>query len=94
MLALLSIGTVKSNREAGSGRFDIVLDSYDEYDYSYVFEVKVAQSKDEIDTILDKGLLQIKEKNYLEAIKSKKLKAIVCFCFYKKKVKVKYEILN
>ena len=94
MLALLSIGTVKSNREAGSGRFDIVLDSYDEYDYSYVFEVKVAQTKDEIDTILDKGLLQIKEKNYLEAIKSKKLKAIVCFCFYNKDAKVKYELIK
>ncbi len=94
MLALIGIGEVRSNREAGQGRYDISLISYDSLDYSYIIEVKHAKSKREIDTLLNNGLEQIKENNYISLIKDKQYKGIICFCFYKKQVRVKYKILD
>ena len=94
MLALIGIGEVKSNREAGSGRYDISLVSYDNMDYSYIIEVKHAKSKQDIQKLLDKGIEQIKENNYIELIKDKEYKGIICFCFYKKEVKIKFELIK
>ena len=94
MLALIGIGEVKSNREAGSGRYDISLVSYDNMDYSYIIEVKYAKAKREIDKLLSKGIEQIKVNNYIELIKDKDYKGIICFCFYKKEVRLKYEIIS
>ena len=93
MLALIGIGEVKSNREAGLGRYDISLVSYDNLDYSYIIEVKHAKTKQEMEKLLNKGIAQIKENNYIELIKNKEYKGIICFCFYKKEVRIKYEIL-
>ncbi len=93
MLALIGIGEVKSNREAGLGRYDISLVSYDNLDYSYIIEVKHAKTKQEIERLLNKGIEQIKENNYIKLIQNKEYKGIICFCFYKKEVRIKYEIL-
>ncbi len=94
ILAISGIGEVKSNLEAGLGRFDIALINNDYDRYSYIMEVKRANTKEEIDILLDEGIKQIKEKNYIDYIKNQKNKAIICFCFYKREVRLKFEIIN
>ena len=93
ILAISGIGEVKSNLEAGLGRFDIALINNDYDRYSYIIEVKRANTEEEIDILLEEGINQIKEKNYIDYLKNQKNKAIICFCFYKKEVKIKFELI-
>ena len=91
LLHTMGIGKVISNSEAGLGRYDLVLKNQQPNMYSYVFEIKVAKNINEIDKKLDEGIRQIKDKNYIEEIKEYNKKMIVCLCFYKKEIKIKYE---
>ena len=93
LLAISGIGEVKSNLEAGQGRFDIAFTSRHPACYSFIIEIKRASSKKEINNLLDEGIKQVKDKNYLNYIKDRDKKGIICFCFYKKQVRVKYELL-
>ena len=93
LLAISGIGEVKSNLEAGLGRFDIAFTSIYPTSYSFIMEIKRASSIKEIDKLLDKGIKQVKAKKYLNFIKDREKKGIVCFCFYQKQVRVKYELL-
>ncbi len=92
ILAISDLGEVKSNQEAGLGRFDIALISKYKENYSYIIEVKRAETPEEIDKLLDEGLKQIKDKNYISFIKNRTKLGIICFCFYKKEVKIKFEL--
>ena len=94
LLAVSNLGEVKSNLEAGLGRFDISLLSSIPERYSYIIEVKRANKKSDIDKLLDDGLKQIKANNYIDYLKNRENKAIVCFCFYQKEVRLKYEVIN
>ena len=94
LLYSLGIGEFKSNKEAGSGRYDIAFKNYDINKYSYIFEFKKATSISEMGKKLDEGINQIKDKNYIEEIKEYNKKMIVCLCFYKKEIKIKYEIIK
>ena len=94
LLAVSNLGEVKSNLEAGLGRFDISLLSSIPERYSYIIEVKRANKKSDIDKLLDDGLKQIKANNYINYLKNRENKAIVCFCFYQKEVRLKYEVIN
>ena len=94
LLILTGLGDIKSNLEAGLGRFDIALNSYNKMIFSYIIEVKRAHNKEEINKFLDEGIRQIKENNYLDFLKDKRRKGIICFCFYKKEVKIKFELYD
>ena len=94
LLHTMGIGKVISNSEAGLGRYDLVLKNQQPNMYSYVFEIKVAKNINEIDKKLDEGIHQIKDKNYIEEIKEYNKKMIVCLCFYKKEIKIKYEDIS
>ena len=94
LLYSLGIGEFKSNKEAGLGRYDIAFKNYDINKYSYIFEFKKANSISEMGKKLDEGIRQIGDKNYIEEIKEYNKKMIVCLCFYKKEIKIKYEIIK
>ena len=89
ILAISGIGEVKSNQEAGLGRFDIGLINNNPERYSYIIEVKRANNKNEMDNLIESSIKKIEEKKYLNFLKNQKYKAIICFCFYQKEVKVK-----
>ena len=91
ILYSLGIGSYKSNTESGEGRYDIAFRNFDKNKYSYIFEFKKATSLSDMDKKLDEGIKQIKEKNYIDEIKDYSKKIIVCFSFYKKEIKMKYE---
>ena len=91
ILYSLGIGSYKSNTESGDGRYDIAFRNFDKNKYSYIFEFKKASSLSDMDKKLDEGIKQIKEKNYIDEIKDYSKKIIVCFSFYKKEIKMKYE---
>ena len=63
---------IHSNKEYGLGRPDIVLISKDKTNSSYVFEFKWAntQSKKTLESLLKLASDQIKEKKYVEGVKS------------------------
>ncbi len=92
ILYLLGIGVVKTNLEAGLGRFDIALISNNLDDYSYIIEVKKGKNDTELKALAARGVEQIKQKNYLNFLKNRHKKGIICFCFYKKTVEIKYEL--
>ncbi len=94
LLAISGLGEVKSNQEAGLGRFDIALNSNIPGAFSYIIEVKRASKKEEINKLLNEGISQIKANNYLDFIKDKRRKGIICLCFYKKEVKIKFELYD
>ncbi len=94
LLVLTGLGEIKSNQEAGLGRFDIALNSNNKMLYSYIIEVKRASKKEEINKLLNEGISQIKANNYLDFIKDKRRKGIICLCFYKKEVKIKFELYD
>ncbi|SFQ51475.1 PD-(D/E)XK nuclease superfamily protein [Lachnospiraceae bacterium XBB1006] len=56
---------VKSNRESGFGRYDVVLDPRDIHDKAIVMEFKVRSRKEaDLDETADNALKQIEEKRY------------------------------
>ena len=90
----MGIGKVISNLDEKLGRYDISLKSFDKNGYSYVLDIKTAKYKKEIENKLKEGLEQIKKNNYIKAIDGYSKKMIVCFCFYKKEIHMKFEKIN
>lgn len=81
---------IKSNRECGSGRFDVSIRKKDN-SIGFIIEFKLASSLEEMEDKAQKAINQMKEKEYykelvLEGVKDIKEVAIV---FYDKKVIVR-----
>lgn len=64
--------TVKSNRETGKGRSDIVL-KYPRKRWVAIFELKHAKTDEELETCCDSALQQIEDKRYADAYKRDKV---------------------
>ena len=64
---------IKSNRESGLGRYDVMLEPLDRKENAYIFEFKVKQSVKEknLEETVRNALKQIKEKNYDEELISR-----------------------
>ena len=81
MLGLLAFTgeyyNVKSNREAGYGRFDIALFPRKEGYPGYVFEFKVAKSVLLLDLKANEALKQINDREYTLELKNAGVKDIV-----------------
>ncbi len=90
----MGIGKVISNLDEKLGRYDIILRSFDKNGYSYVFDIKAAKYKKEIETMLNEAIDKNKKNNYTKAIDDYSKKMIVCFCFYKKEIYMKFEKIN
>ncbi|SHK40522.1 AAA family ATPase [Hespellia stercorisuis] len=83
--------TIKSNRESGDGRPDLVLIPLDERDPLYILEFKYTKVFTEMDAGCQKALQQIEDQNYAEEFLNEGYLNIrklgICFC--KKSCRVK-----
>jgi hypothetical protein len=90
-LSMLGGYVVKSNRESGDGRSDLVLYSAECMDdKAVIFELKSAKEFDALPTVCEEALKQIEEKNYAAYWDKEGYKSIIKYGvgFYKKRCKV------
>lgn len=85
-----------SERESGYGRADLVLEPKNKINPAYIFEFKVVNNEDELENYAKTGFDQIKEKEYDVELRNREIDKIVCvgLAFYRKKLKMKYEIMK
>ncbi|MFA3798762.1 AAA family ATPase [Leptotrichia hongkongensis] len=85
-----------SERESGYGRADLVLEPKNKINPAYIFEFKVVNNEDELENYAKTGFEQIKEKEYDVELRNRGIDKIVCvgLAFYRKKLKMKYEIMK
>lgn len=69
---------VKSNREAGEGRFDIMIESVDRK-YGIIVEFKIARENEDIDLKAKSGKEQIYEKEYYKELELEKVQNIFTY---------------
>lgn len=91
LMANLSDYRVKSNREAGEGRFDICVYNLDERIPPVILELKIADKYKELDTNCDKALKQIEEKDYAREWAEDGYTEVICYgvAFFRKRVRIK-----
>ena len=85
-----------SERESGYGRADLVLEPKNKINPAYIFEFKVVNNQDELENYAKTGFEQIKEEEYDVELRNREIDKIVCvgLAFYRKKLKMKYEIMK
>jgi hypothetical protein len=71
--------TVRSNRESGYGRFDIMLIPHDKNRPGIVIEFKKKDDKETMDQCANRALKQIKEKHYATELRSQGIDKIAFF---------------
>lgn len=83
---------VKSNRESGDGRSDLMVMSPSLRGRSFVIEVKVSDSIDNLETDAGSAIKQIQKRRYMEELAAKGYKQIDCYgiSFYRKDCEVCY----
>lgn len=82
-----------SERETGTGRADLILEPKNKENPAYIFELKVAEDKKELENYAVEGFYQIKEKKYDVELKNRGINEIIYvgLAFYRKELKMKYE---
>lgn len=85
-----------SEKESGYGRADLVLEPKNKTNPAYIFEFKAVNNEDELENYAKTGFEQIKEKEYDVELRNRGIDKIVCvgLAFYRKKLKMKYEIMK
>lgn len=80
MLINLTDYEVSSNREAGLGRYDILLRPKDTSKRGIIMELKVCESRfgDTVEETLSSALQQIEDKNYAAVLQAAGIKDILC----------------
>lgn len=83
---------VKSNRESGNGRSDIMVKSPSLRGRSFIVEVKVSDSVDDLENDAKKALKQIYDKRYMEELHEEGYKRVDCYgiSFYRKDCEVRF----
>ena len=81
---------VKSNRESGNGRSDIMVKSPSLRGRAFVMEVKVSDSVDDLENDAKKALKQIYDKSYMEELRAEGYRKIDCYgvSFFRKDCEV------
>lgn len=81
---------VKSNRETGNGRSDIIVKSPSLRGRSFVIEIKVSDSIDALENDAAKAVQQIYDKNYMEELRTEGYRNIDCYgiSFFRKDCEV------
>ncbi len=81
---------VKSNRESGNGRSDITVKSPSLRGRSFIVEVKVSDSVDDLEKDAEKALRQIYDKKYREELRLEGYRKIDCYgiSFFRKDCEV------
>jgi len=83
---------VKSNRESGNGRSDIMVKSPSLRGRSFILELKVSDSIDDLEDDAKKALQQIYDKKYMEELRMEGYRKIDCYgiAFYRKDCEVHF----
>ena len=83
---------VKSNRESGRGRSDIMVKSPSLRGRSFILEMKVSDNIDHLEEDAQKVLEQIQDKKYKEELRSEEYREIDCYgiAFYRKDCEVRF----
>ncbi len=83
---------VKSNRESGNGRSDIMVKSPSLRGRSFILEIKVSDSVDDLEGDAQKALQQIYEKRYMEELRTEGYRKIGCYgvSFFRKDCEVRF----
>ena len=83
---------VKSNREAGNGRSDLMVRSPSLRGRSFVLEVKVSDSIDHLEADAEKALKQIYDNKYMDELRTEGYRKIDCYgiSFYQKDCEVRF----
>ena len=83
---------VKSNRESGSGRSDIMVKSPSLRGRSFVLELKVSNSIDDLERDAEKALQQIYDRKYAEELRTEGYRRIDCYgvSFFRKDCEVRF----
>ena len=83
---------VKSNRESGEGWTDITVKSPSLRGRSFVLELKVSDSVDNLEVDAERALQQIYDRNYMEELKTEGYRKIDCYgiSFYRKDCEVRF----
>lgn len=83
---------VKSNRETGNGRCDIMVKSPSLRGRSFILEVKVSDSIDDLEEDAEQALQQIYDRKYMEELRGEGYKKIDCYgiAFYRKDCEVRF----
>ncbi|MCI8991682.1 MAG: AAA family ATPase [Eubacterium sp.] len=81
---------VKSNRESVNGRSDIMIKSPSLRGRSFILEIKVSASVDDLENDAEKAVRQIYDKKYAEELRTEGYKKIDCYgiSFYRKDCEV------
>ncbi len=80
LLVLLSDSyTIKSNKESGLGRYDILLIPHDKTAYGLVLEFKKVGSQETMEAASKKAFDQIKEKNYAQELRDQGIIHVAAF---------------
>ena len=70
---------VKSNRESGNGRSDIMVKSPSLRGRAFVLELKVSDSIDDLEMDAKKALQQIYDKRYMEELQAEGYRKVACY---------------
>lgn len=83
---------VKSNRESGNGRSDIMVKSPSLRGRSFVLELKVSDSIDDLEKDAEKALGQIYDKKYMEELRGEGYRKTYCYgiSFFRKDCEVRF----
>lgn len=85
--------SVKSNREAGLGRYDVLIEPDNIKERAFILEFKVADSNENLEKFSKEALEQIINKKYNIELIEKGIKDItyIGIAFYKKQLKISYK---
>lgn len=77
MSSLQDIYSVKSNRESGYGRYDVMLIPKDKQKLGIVLEFKTAKAEEDLATVAQEALQQVKDKQYAAELKQAGIESIL-----------------
>ena len=85
--------SVKSNREAGLGRYDVLIEPINKKERAFILEFKITDSKKNLENFSKEALEQIINKKYNIELIKKGIKDItyIGIAFYKKQLRISYK---
>ena len=85
--------SVKSNREAGLGRYDVLIEPINKKERAFILEFKVTDSEKNLENFSKEALEQIINKKYNIELIEKGIKNItyIGIAFYKKQLRISYK---
>ena len=83
---------MKSNRESGNGRSDIIVKSPSLRGRSFILELKASDSIDDLERDAKKALQQIYDKKYMGELRTEGYRKIDCYgiSFFRKDCEIRF----